>query len=170
MYLSGHCHYCNPPEAAYGRELSKNVPTLAEILAGKGYRTFAVGANLYLRTDFGLQRGFSEFRIPRPVPVLADESKYQLRRAVRRVLNLVTDTAQFDRLHSKGEDINDEFFIVLDQRPESHAPFFAFLNYMDAHYPYIPPAPYDRKFPGKTSTVTKDALENEQYVIAKGGP
>src|SRR5439155_24091737 len=76
MYPSWHGAYCQPPEAAYGRELSKNVPTLTEILAGKGYRTFAVGANLYLRADFGLQRGFSEFRIPRPVPVLADERKY----------------------------------------------------------------------------------------------
>ena len=29
-----------------------------------------VAANLYLRADFGLQRGFQTFHIPRPVPVL----------------------------------------------------------------------------------------------------
>jgi arylsulfatase A-like enzyme len=167
MYPSWHSAYCQPPEAAYGRELSKKVSTLAEILAGRGYTTLGVAANLYLRSDFGLERGFSEFRIRRPVPVLG-ESRYQLRRAMRRVLNLVTDTAQFDRLYNKGEEINEEFFTTLDQRT-ANAPFFAFLNYMDAHFPYIPPAPYDRKFPGKTSTLSVDDLEREQYAIAGGG-
>jgi hypothetical protein len=79
MYPSWHGAYCRPPEAPYGRELSKRWPTLAEILRGGGYSTLGVAANLYLRSDFGLDRGFQEFRIPRPVPVLADENRYQLR-------------------------------------------------------------------------------------------
>jgi len=33
---------------------------------------------------------------------------------------------------------------------QSDAPFFAFLNYFDAHEPYLPPPPFDRQFgPGR---------------------
>jgi arylsulfatase A-like enzyme len=170
MYPSWHGAYCQPPEAAYGRELSKKAPTLAEILRGRGYSTLGVAANMYLRSDFGLERGFQEFRIPRPVPVLAAENRFQLRRTMRRVLNLVTDTSQFDRLYSRGEDINLDFFTTLDHHLESNAPFFGFLNYMDAHFPYIPPAPFDHIFPGKASTIPQDDLESQQAGISAGGP
>jgi arylsulfatase A-like enzyme len=179
MYPSWHGAYCKEPEAAYGRPLSNNVPTLAEILKGQGYTTLGVAANLYLRSAFGLDRGFQEFSIKRPVPMLSDENKCQLRRPMRRLLSLVTDTAQFDRLNSSAEDIDDEFFTTLDGRgalddsrgaPDGpRAPFFGFVNYMDAHFPYIPPAPWDRKFPGKVSTLTKDYLESEQNAISSGG-
>jgi arylsulfatase A-like enzyme len=169
MYPSWHGAYCQPPEAAYGRELSKKAPTLAEILRGRGYSTLGVAANMYLRSDFGLDRGFQEFRIPRPVPVLTDENRYHLRRTMRRVLNLVTDTSQFDRLYSRGEDINQDFFAALDRRREANAPFFGFLNYMDAHFPYIPPAPFDGIFPGKASTIPQDDLEIQQTRISAGG-
>ncbi|HMC60325.1 MAG TPA: sulfatase, partial [Candidatus Solibacter sp.] len=169
MYPSWHGAYCQPPEAAYGRELSKKWPTVAEILRGGGYSTLGVAANLYLRSNFGLDRGFQEFRIPRPVPVLADENRYQLRRTLRRVLNLVTDTSQFDRLFSRGEDINESFFAALDHHREAR-PFFGFLNYMDAHFPYIPPPPYDRIFPGKVSTISQDDLESAQHSISAGAP
>jgi arylsulfatase A-like enzyme len=170
MYPSWHGAYCQPPEAAYGRGLSKKWPTLAEILRGGGYSTLGVAANLYLRSDFGLDRGFQEFRIPRPVPVLADENRYQLRRTLRRVLNLVADTAQFDRLYSRGEDINETFFGALDLHRQEKQPFFGFLNYMDAHFPYIPPAPYDHIFPGKRSAIPQDDLEDAQHIISSGAP
>src|SRR5207248_321200 len=81
--------------------------------------------------------------------------------------SLVIDTAQFDRLNSSAEEIDDEFLATLDGHPR--APFFGFINYMDAHFPYLPPAPWDRKFPGKVSTLTKDYLEAEQYTISNGG-
>src|SRR5262249_15418371 len=78
-YASWHGAFCDPASAPYGRPLLPEVPTLAEILKGSGYHTVGVAANLYLRSDFGLQRGFEEFHIPRPVPVLAAESWYMLR-------------------------------------------------------------------------------------------
>jgi len=168
MYPSWHGAYCRTPEAAYGRPLLANVPTLAELLHGQGYSTLGVAANLYLRSAFGLDRGFEEFRIERPVPMLSDENRCQLRRPMRRLLNLVTDTAQFDRLNSSAEDIDGQFLATLDGRGRPDAPFFGFVNYMDAHFPYIPPAPWDRKFPGKVSTLTKDYLEGEQYTISSG--
>jgi arylsulfatase A-like enzyme len=71
MYPSWHGAYCDPQNAAYGRAVSNRYPTLAELLRSGGYQTTGVAANLYLRADFGLERGFDRFRIPRPVPLLA---------------------------------------------------------------------------------------------------
>lgn len=170
MYGSWHGARCQPPDAIYGRALAPQVPTLAEMLSTKGYRTLGVAANLYLRSDFGLQRGFQDFRIPRPVPVLAAESWYMLRNQMRRILGLFADTSQFDRLYSDGGQINRDFFAVVKRTDLSRVPFFAFLNYMDAHFPYIPPAPFDRRFPGKDGRLRQDDLEAIQGQVLGGGP
>ena len=159
LYPSWHRAYCQPPEAAFGRKIRPDVATMAEVLSQNGYHTMGVAANLYLRYDFGLQRGFADFRIPRPVPILAAESWYMLRNGMRRAINLFADTAQYDRLYSRGDAVNGEFFNMLQEPKLAQAPFFAFFNYMDAHFPYIPPRPFDRLFPGKKSSVSEGDLE-----------
>jgi len=168
MYASWHGAHCQPPDATYGRALSLEIPTLAGILSTKGYRTLGVAANLYLRSDFGLQRGFQTFQIPRPVPVLSTESKYLLRDGMRRILSWFIDTSQFDRQYSRGDEINRTFFDVPKRADISSAPFFAFLNYMDAHFPYIPPSPFDRRFPGKNDRLGQDDLEAIQDQVHHG--
>ncbi len=40
--------------------------------------------------------------------------------------------------------VNDSFLRWLDRR--ERRPFFAFLNYIDAHAPYLPPKPYNLRF------------------------
>jgi arylsulfatase A-like enzyme len=168
MYPSWHGAYSQPPGAPYGRELSAQTPTLAELLRREGYETLGVAANLYLRADFGLERGFDAFRIPRPVPLLPGEDRTLLRYPLRRALSLVADTSQFDRLFTFGQDVNRELFAALDRRARPNAPFFAFVNYMDAHFPYVPPAPYDRLFPGKRAEATQETLGREIAWIARG--
>jgi arylsulfatase A-like enzyme len=168
MYPSWHNAFSQPPGATYGRELSAQTPTLAELLRKQGYETLGVAANLYLRADFGLERGFDTFRIPRPVPMLADDNRTMLRYPLRRALAWVTETAQFDRLFAFGEEVNRELFTALDNRSRPAAPFFAFVNYMDAHYPYAPPDPYDRMFPGKRPRITQEHLGEDIDAIARG--
>jgi arylsulfatase A-like enzyme len=167
LYASWHGAYCQPPEASYGRSLGP-VPTMAAVLARNGYHTLGVAANLYLRADFGLQRGFQQFRIPRPVPILAAESWYMLRNGMRRVMGRFTDTAQFDRLYSRGDMVNREFFTLIRQPALAQAPFFAFFNYMDAHFPYIPPHPFDRLFPGKDAALSQADLADIQHRVNDG--
>jgi arylsulfatase A-like enzyme len=169
MYPSWHGAYAEQPAAVYGHEISAKYPTLAELLQRSGYETIGVAANLYLRADFGLERGFREFRIPRPVPMFGDESRYMLRYGMRRVLSYVVDTAQFDRLYAFGEDVDRELFATLNQRARPSDPFFAFVNYMDAHFPYVPPAPYSAQYPGRRPRFTQDDLESEMEVIYHGG-
>jgi arylsulfatase A-like enzyme len=168
MYPSWHGAYCDPQNAAYGRALSSAYPTIAELLHRGGYQTTGVAANLYLRADFGLERGFDRFDIPRPVPVLAAENGFMLRHGVRRGLSLVFDTAQFDRLYAMGEDINTAFFAELSSPAKTGAPVFTFVNYMDAHFPYLPPAPYDARYPGRRTGMTQDDLEEEQKALVTG--
>jgi arylsulfatase A-like enzyme len=168
MYPSWHGAYTNPPDAMYGMELSPKYPTLAELLKRGGYQTLGVAANLYLRADFGLERGFEEFRIPRPVPMLPDESRYMMRYSMRRGIDYFADTAQFDRLYTLGEDIDREVFATIGNRSRPGDPFFLFVNYMDAHFPYVPPAPYSVRFPGRRWHMAQDDLEAEMEVIYHG--
>ena len=166
-YPSWHGAYCEPPQSPFGRALNAKVPTLAELLSAQGYTTLGVSANLYMRAEFGLQRGFQNFHIPRPVPVLADEGWYMLRRLVRRGLNLVADTGQFDRLYAQGENVDRVLFASLEKQPPEK-PFFVFLNFMDAHFPYIPPPPFDHRYPGKKRGVTQADLQEIQARVTRG--
>jgi arylsulfatase A-like enzyme len=171
VYPSWHGAYCDPPDASYGRELTVGIPTLAGLLSDKGYVTLGASANLYLRADFGLQRGFQAFRIPRPVPVLGgDENWYLIRVGLRRVLQSFLDTSQFDRVFSLGQNITQEFWSLVDGQNAHGAPFFAFLNYMDAHFPYIPPAPFDRLFPGKDDRLVQQNLDAIYGQVVRGQP
>jgi arylsulfatase A-like enzyme len=168
MYPSWHGAYCDPQNAAYGRALSSTYPTIAELLHKGGYQTTGVAANLYLRVAFGLERGFDRFHIPRPVPILAAENGFMLRHGLRRGLSLVFDTAQFDRLYAMAEDINTALFGELSDPSHAGAPVFTFVNYMDAHFPYLPPAPYDMRYPGRRRGMTQDDLEVEQKALVTG--
>lgn len=168
MYPSWHGAYCDPANAAYGRPISNKYPTLAELLHAAGYQTTGVAANLYLRADFGLERGFDRFRIPRPVPLLAAENGFMLRHGLRRGLNALFDTAQFDRLYAMGEDINTALFADLPALSEPRGPTFTFVNYMDAHFPYVPPAPFNGRYAGRRPAMTQDDLEADQYALTSG--
>jgi arylsulfatase A-like enzyme len=92
-----------------------------------------------------------------------------LRNGMRRVIGLFYDTAQFDRLYSRGDAINGEFFAMLGERNLAQAPFFAFFNYMDAHFPYIPRHPFDHLFPGKDIGTTQATMAALQRTVSNQG-
>jgi hypothetical protein len=45
--------------------------------------------------------------------------------------------------------------------PDGRPRWLTFLNYVDAHFPCVPPAPLDRAYPGKRSGVPQVDLERE---------
>jgi arylsulfatase A-like enzyme len=116
-------------------------PTLAEFLAERGYTTSAFVANLsQTQRATGLGRGFQLFedyygdvfgmlRASGYGSVVA-ESLPGERPGVEDEKDAATVVAQFSRW--------------LPSRPT--APFFTFLNFVDVHWPYIPPPPFDRRF------------------------
>jgi arylsulfatase A-like enzyme len=62
--------------------------------------------------------------------------------------------SDFDRRTRRADEVNKETFNLLSEAKEDDRPFFLFINYMDAHWPYLPPPPYDTLFPGKDESFT----------------
>jgi arylsulfatase A-like enzyme len=162
LYASAHGAYITP-KVVGGRPLASRFQTLAEILSRRGYFTAAVVANkLFLDPKYGLDQGFQyyDFRSPvcfwtEPLGVLS------IRFGVTRVLR--TWWLEFRR----AADINQAAAQVLDRA--SGRPFFLFLNYMDAHFPYQPPSPFDALFPGKAPSFRQDDYWQTVHRVLNGG-
>jgi arylsulfatase A-like enzyme len=120
--------------------LDDALPTLAEVLDQHGYATAGFVANLnYTSRESGLARGFlhyEDYRI-RAGEILLSSALGKL------IVSKRTD--QWRLLRKNAELVNQEFLGWLEHRPEGR-PFFAFLNYFDAHDPYEPPAPFNAQF------------------------
>lgn len=130
--------------------LDATFPTLAERLTTLGYVTAGFAANLrYCSYEFGVDRGFAYYR-DYDVSVTEMWRSSALSRAVamwftRRRNGYNAPGRLFaDRMNARLLDWIDDDAV----RPKNR-PFFAFVNYYDAHGPYAPPAPYDTAFGGK---------------------
>jgi arylsulfatase A-like enzyme len=139
-------------------------PTLAEILAANGYLTFAELSNsAYLRPEFGLSRGFRFYDVRSTIRKNGGGAQYYLRPLARRLLDRFTSAAELDRLYTPATHITGEALRIVDAVKGGPAPFFLTLNYMDAHDPRIPPAPYRDLFPGRLRTAA-----NENVFLLRG--
>jgi hypothetical protein len=147
LYPSWHqAHFENGYDQA--RPLDSKYPVLAEMLSNKGFDTLGIVSNyLYLAHSFGLDRGFTYHDSAGP-PLMLTKS-YLLRNAVRNFLALFLDPWQYDAIFRRAEDINNAALTVLDKENAQHRKFFLFLNYMDAHGPYLPPGRFATLYPGR---------------------
>jgi arylsulfatase A-like enzyme len=146
--------------AHYGQTISPLEPdfkTLAEILSQNGYITAAVVSNYaFLGHDFGLDQGFQYYDVREPVPFLTGvPASYTLRKPVRDWLERQVPHRIRDVRYRNAAQINDAVFSLLDDL-HRQGTFFLFVNYMDAHWPYMPPEPFDRFYPGKDDTFSTD--------------
>jgi arylsulfatase A-like enzyme len=119
--------------------------TLAEALTGAGYTTAGFVANtFYCGYELGLARGFARYD---DYPVSPREL-FVSSTLVRTVANSpsVRDVVGYhDNIPRRdAADVTDSF--IKWQSTVRGRPFFAFLNYFDAHEPYLPPAPFDQAF------------------------
>ena len=137
-----------------GRPLSDKFHTLAETLSEKGYLTMGVVANYgFLSHFFGFDKGFQYYDQRVPVVFLGKTELYSIRQGIRNVLTYFASPLNFDMVYRRAADINREVFSLLG-KVKSNDRFFLFINYMDAHDPYIPPSPFDTLYPGKDETFT----------------
>ncbi len=129
------------------RPMDKSDSTLAEALAGRGYATGGFVANL-LYTDYekGLGRGFQRYAdFGFGLATMLNSCTLTRRLAGARSLRVLLGTDEMlTRKH--GTDVNAEFLAW--QAGLAGRPFFAFLNYFDAHDPYIPPPEWFRRIAG----------------------
>jgi arylsulfatase A-like enzyme len=155
LYASEHDAHTGEGAPFLGRRLADSIPTMAARLASAGYWTSAVVANYgYLGPEMGLMRGFDYVNSPAPQHLSSRIAplRHRLRLAISRWYNL----RDFDRQSRPAAEINRDAFRVLCAARRAGTPFFLFLNYMDAHAPYIPPPPYHRRFAGYDPAWTHD--------------
>lgn len=125
--------------------LDRTFPTLAEVLSEAGYLTAGFVANtFYLSVEHGTNRGFIHYEdyLVRPDEILVSSS---LARTVANN-NFVRDITNYHDyiIRRSAEDLNTSAIRWLSK--QNDRPFFTFINYMEAHEPYLPPKPYDGQF------------------------
>ncbi|MGE0352461.1 MAG: sulfatase [Gemmatimonadales bacterium] len=127
------------------RPISDTLPTLAEVLTTQGYATAGFVANiLYAGSEHGLSRGFlryEDYPLSASTVVLAS----RLGRVISDqdwVRHLV---GYYNLLGRKDAGTITADFLDW-QAGLNGRPYFAFLNYFDAHRPYMPPREYRERF------------------------
>jgi arylsulfatase A-like enzyme len=148
-------------------------PTLAERFRAAGYETVGfVGNPYYTAWDSGLDRGFLRW--------------FDLRRSVRQVLrsgwigqsSIVLQLMRARRLRDVANAIRSAEFVVIPkpggdaadaagiadallgwERTRSGRPYFAFVNFFDAHEAYAPPSRYRTRF--TDSPLARDLHDGE---------
>ncbi|MGH7505526.1 MAG: sulfatase [Longimicrobiales bacterium] len=143
--------YPHELSANWKTALGERYPTLAEVLAGRGYVTAGFVANpFYGSYEYGLDRGFVHYEdfvvslgqtlnsASLGAFVLAGRPGFS-HNFFRRVLH------NYEYLgRKKADDITADFLDWLGAGRDR--PYFAFLNYMDAHVPYTPPRDLAERF------------------------
>ena len=126
------------------KPLDDTYPTLAEVLARHGYVTGGFTANLFYGSrDFGIGRGFSWYDDEAPVSPTKIATTWSItRQALTRWRLRSGDHQSVVRRH--GDDVRDDFLSWVDRR--NGRPFYASINFFDAHEPYLAPRPFNLAF------------------------
>jgi len=162
-------HWRSPLEGSF--------PTLAAYLGARGYATAGFVANtLYCSYDTRLDRGFTHYEDYVLEPLSPMRTLYLGDAALKNVAELgweASHHAGLDLLlpapesaiwrilaterRKAASSINHEFLDWLSQRRQPSRPFFAFLNYFDAHTPYLLPPDGSYRF-GLKPQIESDTL------------
>lgn len=127
----------------WDKPLGDAFPTLAEVLSNAGYATAGFVANHWFGSDFfGLDRGFGRWEDQPILPGTVIRHSWLARSLVLSVRHGLGNRQELGR--KTADHVNADFLRWVD-RPRRR-PFFAFLNYIDAHSPYLPPEPWNLRF------------------------
>ncbi|CAN5675119.1 hypothetical protein BH23PLA1_BH23PLA1_06630 [soil metagenome] len=127
--------------------LDDTYDTIAEYLRDRGYATAGFVANrFFCNAWYGLGRGFLHYDDSAITWTSILGSSGLGRRVARTAFPSPVDRPSAYFRRKNAETLNREFLQWIDgPRPEGR-PFFAFLNYFDAHDPYLPPDGWKRRF------------------------
>jgi arylsulfatase A-like enzyme len=151
-------HTVGLPQLSY--PMAANVPTVAMILERAGFQTAAIYANPVISPRFRLDRGFGLYRYE-------NNRNEELDLFCEPLLAVAPGSGRletFRKTVTSARQINRRVTHWLDNH--ARAPFFLFVNYMDAHWPYRPPEPFDELFPASGTT---DLGQEELREIILGG-
>jgi arylsulfatase A-like enzyme len=144
--------------------LAARFVTLAEMLAGRGYYTAASISNfLFLSQGYNLDQGFERFAVlsyrcaaPSPRPLLA------------RIVGRQSVDERVATPYHNASQVNHDVFDLLGRLTKRPQRFFLFINYMDVHFPYSPPSPFDVRFPGKGAPIDRDQYFELRNAVLRG--
>jgi arylsulfatase A-like enzyme len=129
----------------WNRTLDGGAPTVAEVLRDAGYLTAGFVANVgKAGRSSGIGRGFTHYEdYPASPWAILRGSRVGDRIASSMAMQWLRHTESLPgRKRSPG--ISADFLRWLDRQPER--PFFAFLNFLDAHHPYESPDEFEARF------------------------
>jgi arylsulfatase A-like enzyme len=134
-------HHEGQPLLAHS--MAAGIMTLPMLLRRAGLQTAALYANPVLSPRYRLDRGFDLY---------LSQTNYNSGLALFTEPILAAAPwsgwlETFRKSTPSARQITRRVTHWLDHHAQ--APFFLFVNYMDAHWPYMPPPPYDTLYPGK---------------------
>lgn len=135
---------------------------LAEVFASAGYVTGGFAANMsYVSREHGLARGFSHYRDFRLSPSgIIGSSRLGMVLLNNGMVRKALGYFELPGRKSAGT-VNKEFLRWL-KRHEGR-PYFAFLNYFDAHQPYIAPKEFRARFSHDSGTPFRPRLVDAAF-------
>jgi arylsulfatase A-like enzyme len=129
--------------AGYDVPMPPGARTLAEILGSRGYETAGFTSNFhYMEKGWGLARGFETY----------EDNSASLRHNLAQtfvgsavIQPLFQTLVRYDYFNRRNaREVNQDVFRWFRGRPAR--PYFLFINYLDAHEPYLAPPPFDHRF------------------------
>jgi arylsulfatase A-like enzyme len=122
------------PPSCKAQVESHRARLLPEVLRRSGYRTKATSANLWITPDSGFATGFDEFvvaRGTRSTTMARPGARAAAVWALRALQGVADDGAEhaLATVRRFAQEADDQ-------------PFFWFVNLVECHSPYLPPAPY----------------------------
>lgn len=124
---------CAPVLAAMSERM------LPEVFRKAGYRSYGISANLWLSARSGFDVGFDHFDIvgsQRQSRLGSDSARE------RRSWKLEAVRGKADDGAGEAADMISARILEPRHRGQTDEPFFAFLNLVDSHSPYMPPKPW----------------------------
>lgn len=146
--------YPHELSATYRTPLDGTYPTISEIFRDNGYLTGGFVANrFYCSYETGLNRGFIHYESydhsPGQFMQCSALSSWFLNQMYVRIF-----FGWYDVYGRKdASEVNESFLDWLDGQEKR--PFFAFINFFDAHDPYLPQPPFESKFGAPPSDVDR---------------
>ncbi|OGP60336.1 MAG: hypothetical protein A2V67_09695 [Deltaproteobacteria bacterium RBG_13_61_14] len=116
-------HHCD----SFTHRLSDQYLTLAEKLSASGYVTLGYSNNYSLNRITGMAQGFDHFVVNSPIGSFSGELVFQF------VTRVFQPQFQADNGAKRTERVLSRWWKWLSH---TRAPFFLFINYMEAHIPY----------------------------------
>ncbi len=167
LYPEWHGAHYAPAPFTHGRPLPNGTRTLSRILSKAGYVTLGIAANRhYLTPEFGLGQGFDYYDARWPIPAIEDPEQFS--QSFRRVLSYVLETANLDRDKRTSADVDAEALRLIGSAVKAKRPFFLFVNYMEAHTPYLPGSEFRDRYAGRDRHFTQfDMLDLTNDVRAR---